>query len=214
MVEIKLACSLIPNSPFSRAIRKRTTVHTLTENDLAYAGNGKCQLVLTSGDVVAKSKVYSTICYCSLGSSDTPPSPRGSWWVGTQEEYDAITHYPYVMYFIVDDVEPPALPKIPAGTYTGIQSGISAPLEFDIAIPISYSQGGGEYQRTAPRLSADLEGNIIAWRSEEDADLIGSYINGGVFLGGVDDDEFTVTAETEASREAYNAFMTYFTAVE
>jgi len=197
--------------PGDIVIDGKYAVHTLTEADLAFAGNGKCQLVLTSGDTIAKSKIYSTICYCSLGSSDTPPSPRGSWWVGTQEEYDAITHYPYVMYFIVDEV---SAPTILAGNYTGRQSGVASVLEFDINVPIAYSQGGGDYHRTAPRLSADLDRNIIAWRSEEEADLIGAYISGGVFLGGVDDDMFTVTADTQVRQEQYNAFTAYFEAVE
>ena len=188
-------------------------VHTLTDNDLAFAGNGKCQLVLTSGDVIAKSKVYSTICYCSLDASDTPPSPRGLWWVGTQDEYDALTHYPYVIYFIVDEVAPP-LPKIPAGIYGGVPSGIPAPLEFDITLPITFTQAAGEFQRTADRISADTEGNIIAWESEEDAELIGAYIHGGVFLGSLDDGVFTVTADTGVSQEDYDAFMTYFTAAD
>lgn len=51
-------------------------VHTLTSADLAYPGIGKCQLQMLSGTVIAKTRIYSTLCNCSLdvtgGDAPTP----------------------------------------------------------------------------------------------------------------------------------------------
>ena len=191
-----------------------TAVHTITYVDLRFVGFGTCQLVAESGSTIVKSPVYQTRCFSALDASPSPEEPFGPYWIGTQAEYDALPSYnSRVLYYIVEEVEPPSALSIPAGIYTGIQSGVAGPIAFDIAIPIAYTQGGGEFHRTATRLSADLEANIIAWWSEEEADLIGAYISGGVFIGGIDDEQFTVTESTQVSREDYDKFMAYFAEV-
>ena len=59
-------------------------IHTLSSTDLGKAGNGKCQLVLyvqTSGgnQIIAKSRIYSTIVLCSLEDGGEPPEPWQDW---------------------------------------------------------------------------------------------------------------------------------------
>lgn len=44
----------------------------VTSEDTATAGDGRCQLVYTGEDFIAKSPVYRTEVYESLQSSDTP----------------------------------------------------------------------------------------------------------------------------------------------
>lgn len=57
-------------------------VHTLTSADLAYPGIGKCQLQMLSGTVIAKTRIYSTLCNCSLDVSggDAPTPWAGVVW--------------------------------------------------------------------------------------------------------------------------------------
>lgn len=300
-------------------IEGKYLVHTVTDVDLRYSGNGKCQLQLLSGDVIAKSRIYNTSCCSALNYTNVPPNPWEDWlqhmidltaeataaaddakdyaleakghsedaadsardantyrgdasgfadaasasalsaasyagdiedltvtsasvpagtapsvtkthptgqpinlafsipeaipslWVGSQNDYDNLPiHNPDVLYFIVDGV---STAIIPAGTYAGRSSGVSSVQVFDFNIPIHYTQANGDYDRIAYRISSDSEGTIAAYRTPEDADLIGSYISGGVFLGSIDDEQFEVLANTEVSQAQYNSFMAYFVGV-
>lgn len=57
-------------------------IHSLTSGDLAYPGIGKCQLQMLSGTVIAKTRIYSTMCNCSLDLSggDAPTPWYGNVW--------------------------------------------------------------------------------------------------------------------------------------
>lgn len=68
-------------------------VHTLTSADLAYPGIGKCQLQMLSGTVIAKTRIYSTLCNCSLDANGSAPTPwYGSVWA-QRENKGAILPY-------------------------------------------------------------------------------------------------------------------------
>lgn len=54
-------------------------VHTLTSTDLRDVGNGKCQLVMKSGTVIAKTKVYNTVCLYSMADSGDTPAEWEPW---------------------------------------------------------------------------------------------------------------------------------------
>ena len=66
--------------PAALTIEGNYAVHVLTSTDLEYIGTGKCQLQMTSGAVIAKSKVYSTICLQSIASNGEAPAPWQEWW--------------------------------------------------------------------------------------------------------------------------------------
>lgn len=68
--------------------QKAYAVHKITSTDLRDYGNGRCQLQMLSGDIVAKSPVYTTICLISLGDTAAPPAPWQSW-LQTFAEYAA-----------------------------------------------------------------------------------------------------------------------------
>lgn len=65
----------------------------IQNGDLARAGTGRCELVFTSGGVVAKSLIYNTRILPALDGSGDPPAPWVSW---VQEVVTATGHYPMI----------------------------------------------------------------------------------------------------------------------
>ena len=80
---------------------------TITNTELSAEGSGRCELVATVGDVIAKSTIYQTRVLNALDGAGDPPDPWDSW----QEEFVAIeaaaqqyaadaeaavAHYPYI----------------------------------------------------------------------------------------------------------------------
>lgn len=62
--------------PAAVTIDGQYAVHVLTTADLRRAGNGKCQLQMASGLVIAKTKIFSTFCGGSIGDGTEPgPTP-------------------------------------------------------------------------------------------------------------------------------------------
>ena len=62
--------------PAAVTIDGQYAVHVLTATDLRKAGNGKCQLQMASGLVIAKTKIFSTFCGGSIGDGSEPgPTP-------------------------------------------------------------------------------------------------------------------------------------------
>ena len=65
---------------------------TVTSTDLTRAGNGRCELLVLQGDVVAKSVIYLTRVGDALDGSGTAPEPWESWqtvFAGIKDEAEA-----------------------------------------------------------------------------------------------------------------------------
>lgn len=54
-------------------------IWTVTSSDLVKVGLGQCELIVRTGDVVAKSIIFSTEVLTALDGSGTPPAPWDSW---------------------------------------------------------------------------------------------------------------------------------------
>ncbi len=98
---------------------------------------------------------------------------------------------------------------IAAGIYAG-NSGISAPVVFEIALPIRYMYGGDE--ANALSIEFDSNGGVVAWRdkSQEDGDYIGGVTPQGDLFLITDDAMIAVTADTEVTETEYMQFHKYF----
>jgi len=99
-------------------IEDHYAVHVLTSTDLRDFGNGKCQLQMLSGETVAKSKIYTTICYRSLGAEVDPPAPWQPWIEYFAEQVEAAEE-------AVDD----AMAEITAQGI-GVDYGVAASAEY------------------------------------------------------------------------------------
>jgi hypothetical protein len=60
-------------------IDDNTLYWVLSSGDLAQKGSGQCELILTNGNTIAKSAIYSIIIREALDGSGTVPEPWESW---------------------------------------------------------------------------------------------------------------------------------------
>lgn len=73
----------------SAVVEDRTLSWTVQSADVAYAGIGRCELVLTQDSVIVKSVIYVTETLEALDGSGDPPSPWQSWLEQFQELVEA-----------------------------------------------------------------------------------------------------------------------------
>lgn len=92
--DIKSFLSIFPNASFELFHKRRkdddaypcTTeidndflLWTVTESDLAYVGEGEAQIIVTNGDIVAKSNIYKTLTVRAISTSEDPPESYQAW---------------------------------------------------------------------------------------------------------------------------------------
>lgn len=82
-----------PVSPQYIEVANGVVKWTIQSGDLARQGNGKCEVIISCGDVVAKTMIYKTVISPAIGGGEAPPDPWTGWTENVRDSADLARGY-------------------------------------------------------------------------------------------------------------------------